>query len=241
MISKLADMIAGWLKPVPHFPENGRRWLANNIWWLTLIGAILCSISLAIMTIAFIVALPTFMAMIGFYSMFGINLARIIPYVLGATISMIFLLIVVVINFMAVKPLKRMEIRGWNLLFLTEIIGIVIYFSNLFLHFDMSDLFSSLISFIIGAAFAFYVLNEIRSYFGPTGAAAVAGELMPAPNPMTSVAPNPIAATSFGTMPADPIEPATGVTATPTNVSPEVPVESVSISDSSNPTIPPSA
>ena len=44
-IYKLEKMIESWLKPVPHLPTEWRKWLADNAWWLTIIGVVLSTIS----------------------------------------------------------------------------------------------------------------------------------------------------------------------------------------------------
>ncbi len=43
-LQKLEATVGEWYKGMPHLPKNGQRWLAENAWWLVLIGVILGAI-----------------------------------------------------------------------------------------------------------------------------------------------------------------------------------------------------
>jgi len=58
-VNKLEHQVADWFKKVPHLPLSGQQWLGENIWWLTILGAIAASI-------AVIVSASTFFSILSF-------------------------------------------------------------------------------------------------------------------------------------------------------------------------------
>ena len=45
VVRKIEKTMAGWYGNVPHLPPNIQKWLADNVWWLAGIGAILGAIA----------------------------------------------------------------------------------------------------------------------------------------------------------------------------------------------------
>lgn len=196
-ISGLADTVAGWLKPLPHLPVSGQKWLAENVWWLELIGAILSAIACIMIGFSILVATVFVSAAVGLYAFAGIPLLGVGINVFAAVVSLLFMIITTVVTIRAVGPLKRMEKKGWELLFLTLIIGALSAISSFVMNFDVTDFISSIFSTIIGLGIGAYLLNEIRSYFG---VADVAPSAVPSVAPVATTAPiNPEVSTNENT------------------------------------------
>ncbi len=158
-VNDIEQKLAGWYAKAPHLPKSGQNWLADNIWWITLIGVILGGIScLGILVLATIstTALGVFMGPLGF--------------ALGATVTTLLFLssaigiVMLIIAASAVNELKAHRRRGWQLLFVIALIDAVL----LVLAFVFSLHLDRLIQGAFGLAIGLYFLFEIRSYFATT-------------------------------------------------------------------------
>jgi hypothetical protein len=156
-VKNLEKTIAKWYESAPHLPNEAKKWLAENVWWLTLIGVIVGAIGVlsllffTVLTGAFLTAIAGGVgAVIGGLIMIG---------VLG---SLILSVISVFLGGLAINPLKALQKKGWVLLFiifLLEIVAIIV--SNIF----TLNIFSMVWS-LLWAAVGGYLLFEVRSYFG---------------------------------------------------------------------------
>lgn len=143
------------VKDVPKLPVGFRKWLADNAWWLTVIGAILLGLSVLnslTMLNSTLPAYETFLRMAGVNSE-GYRLAMMVNIAVG--------LISVVIYAMAVSPLKAMQKKGWDLLLLAMVIAVV----GSVIVAVLTGQVASLVVLAIGLAIAVYVLYGIREYF----------------------------------------------------------------------------
>ncbi len=153
-IKKLESTIEGWLKPLPHLPANIKKWIANNIWWLDLVGVILIILT----GIPLISAILLSLGATAFF--WSANIVALTGFAIFATFSSLaFLAVSLVIMILAVKPLKALKKKGWDYLF----IGLLV--SCVSVIFTALSSFSSLFGGAIGVAISAYFLFEIRSYF----------------------------------------------------------------------------
>ena len=156
-LHKLEDMVEKWLKPLPHLPENWRKWLAENAWWLTLIGVILSVLVIFMLLgpILFVTAVTT--------SVYGVVVAETHAglYMVAIWVSLALMVVVTIIEAFAVSPLKALSKKGWDLLFLSLAIGVASSVVSAVLNVSIMSLISAAISAIIGS----YVLFEVRSHF----------------------------------------------------------------------------
>jgi len=156
-ISKLENTVGGWLKPMPHLSKASQKWLAENVWWIVLIGLVLSVIGL-IMSVGGLLAV---LFPVAIY--FGVSLAPLFTFSLiaGVVITFVFLAATIILTAMAIKPLRQLKRRGWDLIFITMVI------SGLYsiLGFIVSLNIGSLLYGIIGLGIGAYFLFEIRSYF----------------------------------------------------------------------------
>lgn len=152
LVRNIEKTMREWYRGLPHLPTNISKWIAQNAWWLVIIGLVVGAISV-----------------LSTLSILGIGTAYVALYapVLGAALAAtwVWLLIIVValvIQAMAVTPLKAMQRRGWELLFLAFLITASGGAASELLQGDVAGLLGSLLGLAIGA----YVLFEIDRYFG---------------------------------------------------------------------------
>lgn len=162
---KLETTVGGWYKAanVPHLPKNGQKWLAENVWWLALIGAVLSVLGLLAIFPLFLAAIAVTSiattATLG-YSVVGAGYAGL--FWLSALIGIVSYVATTILLIMSISPLKARAKKGWQLLFLSYLLNFALAV--------VSDLvvlnIFGIIGALIGAAIAGYFLFEIHEYFG---------------------------------------------------------------------------
>ncbi len=114
-LAPLEDALAKVHKDLPHVPVAWTKWLVENAWWLVIIGVAIGGIALVAALFALLAGSLFVGALIG--AAFGglIFVAGVVKLaVLGLT---------VLLEALAIKPLKAMQKKGWDLLFLTSLVG----------------------------------------------------------------------------------------------------------------------
>jgi hypothetical protein len=160
-LRKLEGVIASWYKGLPHLPENFSKWLADNIWWLVLVGTVL----------GLLVTIPA----LGVLLFGGAVLTATGNSYYGDTfvwilLALLFVIAYLVLSALSIMPLKIHRKLGWSLLFLVMLLDVL----STLLTFIANWRVGTLITGLLGAAIAGYFLFEIRSYFGVTEARPVA-------------------------------------------------------------------
>jgi hypothetical protein len=169
-VNKLETTIVGWVKNVPHLPPAGQKWLAQNVWWIALVGAILTGISLLIA----IGGLFTLIALIGsvasYYYVAGaaVNSWSIVSAIVGLVILALRGLLLA----LSVQPLKAQQKKGWTLLFATWLLNILSVVLGAILTFSVFGFIVGILFGAIGIAISGYFLFEIHSYFAHAAGAA---------------------------------------------------------------------
>ena len=169
-INKIENMIQGWLKPLPHIPAKWTKMLADNLWWIVGIGIVLTGIALLMSINALLYGI----SYLGGMSGYGIHLANIYTgwWMAAAIVSMAIPAASVVLMGMAFNPLKAMQKKGWDLLFLASLVTAAAQILSVILNFNYVLIFS-LIMTLAGVAVGVYVLFEIKSHFKAGKIAAV--------------------------------------------------------------------
>jgi hypothetical protein len=149
------------VKQLPQIPENGRNWLADNAWWLALLGGVLSlwalwgawqasqyanQIGLWADQIGRAYGVPTTSSQLG-----------VMWYVALAAIA-----VQAVFMFLAFQALKEHKKSGWNLLFYSSLVSVVVGLAYLFVP---AYGVGSLIGMLLGTAIGWYVLFNVRSHF----------------------------------------------------------------------------
>lgn len=155
-ITKLEAAVAGWHQKLPHLPTTARRWLADNSWWMILAAVIIGGLTVVGVLTPLLFAGMLF---VGLGGAIGIAisglLAVLVLFWLGLTI------VSVVLMALAVSPLKRLEKRGWSLIFAVLLVNLAAVVLKLLFDFEAG----SFIAGALGTAIAGYFLLEIREYF----------------------------------------------------------------------------
>lgn len=155
-VRKLEVTVAQWYKNVPHLPKNVQKWLADNVWWLAIIGAVLGAFAvLAIISGTLLVG-----AMFATAGAVGVALGGLA--LVAVLVSLATVILTTVLTALAVSPLKVHKKKGWELLFLAELVSLASAVLGGVLSFNVSGILSAVVGVAIGA----YFLFEIRGYFG---------------------------------------------------------------------------
>lgn len=149
----LEEAIGKLFKRVPHLPRESRDWIADNLWWLVIIGLVLSSFAV----------LGLVLQLLGTSLYMGLTN----DIVTGGAAFVATLVSLAVIGFavaleaMAIKPLRQKRRYGWELLFVVGLVLLVEALIGALISNSLSGLLNSLITAFIG----FYMLFETRDYF----------------------------------------------------------------------------
>ncbi|HSW77362.1 MAG TPA: hypothetical protein VLG36_01015 [Candidatus Chromulinivoraceae bacterium] len=155
-VRSLEVTVASWYKNVPHLPKSGQKWLAENIWWLTLVGVILGA--LGIISTLFVTMLAG-VALVGFGGVVGAAVGGLA--LIAVLVTLAFAVIDVLIGATAIMPLKSMQQKGWSLLFLMALVNTASLVVSFLFHFELFGLIWGLLWIAVGL----YFLYEIHDYF----------------------------------------------------------------------------
>ena len=171
-LAPLEEAIAKVHKDLPHLPKGLTTWLVENAWWLVIIGVALGMFGV----LGTITTLAAGSLLVGSLAEAAAGGALF----LSGTISLVVMIATIIIEAMAIQPLKVRQKRGWNLLFLASLVGIA---GGL-----VSSLFSGpwgivngIIWTAVGAAISFYILFELRVHYVGAKVATEATVVPPKP------------------------------------------------------------
>ncbi len=137
----LAKPLEELFAKAPALPANGKELLVSFAPWLSLIfGVLLVLVSLGGLGVGTVVA--PFALYAGVANATLLMVASVLGLVEGALMVLAF------------QPLQRRHVRGWNLWFWVESLGVVGSVISL-------NLVGAVLSFLIG----FYLLFQVRSYY----------------------------------------------------------------------------
>jgi uncharacterized membrane protein YhaH (DUF805 family) len=165
LVSKLEQKITEWLKKVPHLPVSVRKWLGLNIWWVALIGAIISAISVlfGLVTVAGVASVVGTVAATYYASATFTTWA-----IVTSLLSLVFTLLYAILLAMAVTPLRARQKKGWVLLFLVWLIGVVSVIVNSIVSLNPVGFIFGILFGAIWIAISGYFLFEIHNEFAHT-------------------------------------------------------------------------
>lgn len=158
-VRKLEVMAAAWYKDMPHLPAKGQKWLADNIWWLTLVSVVIGAIGV-VQVLAATLFVGAWVGGIAGGVLGSVALSGLALFVV--MLSLALAIVSLIVSALAIRPLRAKQKKGWLLLFITLLIGVLSTVVGFLFQWN----FSSFIAGIIFAAIGGYFLYEIRSYFG---------------------------------------------------------------------------
>ena len=152
-VDSVSNTVAKWMKDVPHLPKGFTKWLAENSWWLTIVGVVF-SVFGVFGILAAMTAGSALLVVVGAPALGGMFFVSSLVSLVGIGIS-------VVAEVMAITPLKAMKKRGWDLMFFVLLVSVVIGLLGGLLTANVGSVLFGL----IGAAIGAYVLIELKQYF----------------------------------------------------------------------------
>lgn len=160
-IKQLEKNIESWLKPVPHLPMTWRKWLAENMWWLTAVGVVF-----SVMAVLGLYQAATFVStydkLAEMYSPF-VNYSNQFSggWSLYIVVSMVALATMVVLMAKSINPLKAMNKKGWDLTFIATLVSAALSIFSVVFNSNSNSLVASLVGIFISV----YVLFELRTFY----------------------------------------------------------------------------
>ena len=161
-IAKLERVVIGWFKNIPHLPSGARRWIGENVWWLTIIGLVLSGIG-AIGLLLSIAGLATAMSTtaISYYA----SSTFVALALVNAIVTLVFVVLDCVLLAMAITPLKEKQKKGWVLLFMSLLLGAISTVVTAILTLSPLSFITSMLFGAIWLAIGAYLLSEIHGEF----------------------------------------------------------------------------
>ena len=164
-INKLETTVHGWVKNVPHLPVAAQKWLAQNVWWIAAIGAVLSAIA-ALFTLIGIFRSAAFLNTS--YALYFVNPSLAALAIVSGIVTLVFLIIEALLLAVAVKPLQSQQKKGWVLLFTLLLASAVFSVVNAVLTLSVGGFIVGILGAAIGLAIGGYFLFEIHSQFAHT-------------------------------------------------------------------------
>lgn len=157
-LSSFEQTLAKAHEGLPHLPKGLRDWLVENAWWLVVIGVIAGALAGLSALNALTVGSAWLTAVVGV----GVGGALFA----GSLINLITIVAVIIFEALAIKPLQHKQKRGWDLLFLAAIVGIVgSLVGSLVSAAVTGAVLGAIVGTVIAAALSFYVLFELRGAY----------------------------------------------------------------------------
>lgn len=158
-VKKLETTLAGWYKQVPfHLPAGGRKWLSENVWWLVLIGAVLSALGIIVSVQAYWWGQQVIDRYRDVSLYYGVGQVTNTTMDMTAVwVGVVFYVAVILLEVMAISPLKNRQKKGWNLLFMAMLVGAVAAVVSAVLALNFSSLISTAVGLVIGGYFLFEI------------------------------------------------------------------------------------
>lgn len=162
LLSQLEHKIVSWFKAAPHLPEAGQKWLADNVWWIVVIGIVLSG--MAILGLLFTV-FGTLSVLGGYGVSFYASTTFLVIVVIRSLVSLLFTGLNVALLAFAITPLKEKQKKGWVLLFIVWLLNAVSIVVSGVLTLSVFGFITTIIFGALGLAVAGYFLFEIHGQF----------------------------------------------------------------------------
>ena len=152
-LSGLENSLGVLFKGLPHLPKDWRHWLADNAWWLALIGVVIGCLGI-------LGLVPVVLGISIFTGIIAGPAAGALVIITGI-VNMAVLVMSVALEAMAITPLKAKQKRGWDMLFLVSLVT----FTGAVLNALITGNIGNILGLILGTLIGLYILFEVRMYF----------------------------------------------------------------------------
>lgn len=164
-ISQLERTVLGWLKNVPHLPQSARQWIADNVWWVAVIGAVLSGLGALGLLLGVSESLS---ALNNPYVAYYASATFVTWVIIKSIVSMIFIAATCILLAVAITPLKEKQKKGWVLLFAAWLLAALSVVVSAILTLNPFGLITNLIFGSLWVALLGYFLFEIHGQFAHT-------------------------------------------------------------------------
>lgn len=161
-LNKLEKKVFGWFRGAPNLPNIMRKSLAENAWWVVIILITLMVIS-ALQGLSFLDAQVSLQGAVA--GSYYVASTKSDWSILTGTVSVIFLILQIILLFIAVKPLKEMQKKGWVLLFAGWLLSGVALVANALLTLGVVSFIITVLFGAVWLAISGYFLFEIHGQF----------------------------------------------------------------------------
>lgn len=155
-VGKLERTLGAWYGRLPELPPKVQQWIADNLWWIVLLGAIV--MALGLLSVLGVLLVGTMLLSV-FAGVYGHVLGVIVA--LLTIVWMALYVFDMVLLFLAVSPLRAHRMQGWRTLFYVLLLGAGVEVTYVFVS---ADVMSFIWSMVLTAA-AGYILFQVRDRF----------------------------------------------------------------------------
>lgn len=163
LVHSIEKVMNGWFKNLPfHLPEKARVWLGKNVWWIVIVGVVLSAWSI-ISSLRALFWADTFLQQAReFAAAMGVSIPNSSLADVALWVSIITFAVSILIEALAINPLKVMKKKGWDLLLAAMIVSVV---GSLVSSLINGAIVGAIIGTVLGVAIGGFFLFEIRGQF----------------------------------------------------------------------------
>lgn len=161
MFQTIEQRLLKLAKGAPHLPKTARTTLANNMWWIALVGAVLMLVTLVFQ----IDALSTITKISNSLLAVVVPQATLMWTTIRIVLVMILIVGVGIALAVAAKPLQKKQKKGWVMLFVALLVSALIVIVNTVLSLNVGSFFMNLILGGLGVLIAGYFIFEVHGEF----------------------------------------------------------------------------
>lgn len=161
-LTKLERKVLQWAKGIPHLPIGVRKWLGYNVWWFSVVGAIVTGLA----SLGLLVGLFGNIATLNSpFSAYYASTTFVMWLVINTAISFVFMAISCLLFAFSVTPLKERQKKGWVLLFAVWLVSILAVAVGAVLTFNPLTFIVNVIFGVLWLAVTGYFIFEIHGQF----------------------------------------------------------------------------
>lgn len=147
-LQKIDKHLERFLKPFPHLSSKWRNMISENVWWVSMLAAIVMAV----------------IAFSNFVNLLSASKDLTLWWYMETILSTVLTAILAALLALASSPLEMFKRRGWNLLALAFAIVLLISIVNALFYIGLGSV-SSLFSIVMLAIVGTYLIYEVKGNF----------------------------------------------------------------------------